>query len=269
MTLFIEMYGWQKLLTPELLVVIAAAGLLYAKAGNIEADGHGRYKTLSLPRQAACYAGLVCMYFGYGGVLSALAASSIDYYVLQLVLRYMCMAPLLIVGLPERTRAALIARLPGGRRMASGAGHGVYAAFVFYGLLSLVLAPPVYNALADIVWLGLIVHAVLLAAALLMWEAALRSYHSAVRGSAHIRFRLLVFGSVLLFPICVVMMGSGVGAYQHPQLLADGLCLPPSADSYVFAYSVGSTSVFGGLTLMAGQQLSFAAAIAVAWKSGA
>lgn len=252
-----DLYGWHTVLTPELLVVAAGVALLYAKAGNVQPNNGGIFVSLRWTRQALFYAGVVCMYFGYGGILSVLAKESIDFYVLQLCVRYMCMIPLFIAGTPKWIRKGAVSRLPGGQKFLWSEKHGMYAALVFFLTLSVMLLPVVYNTLLTMVFLRFLIHILLLASAWFMWESLFRpglNRHQREK----IRTKLMVLGSILLFPICVVMIGSDYGAYSYPKNILSELCVSPTAEGGSILFRIGSTSAFGGMLLMAAQQLSFA-----------
>ncbi len=252
----IELYGWYTVLTPELLVVAAGVALLYAKAGNVQPNSEGIFGSLGWNRQASFYVGVICMYFGYGGILSVLAKESIDYYVLQLCVRYMGMIPLFIAGTPEYIRKGLVSKLPGGQKLLWSEKFGLFAAFVFFLTLSFILLPAVYNTLMTMVFLRILVHVLLLASAWLMWEALL--HPGMIRQQREkIRTKLMVLGSILLFPVCMLMIGSDYVVYQYPQSLLANLCVSPSSEQLSLVFRIGSTSAFGGMLLMAVQQLSF------------
>lgn len=256
MFLLVELYGWHTVLTPELLIVAVGLALLYAKAGNIQPAREGVYVAIPWSRQALFYAGILCFYFGYGGFLSVLAKESIDFYVLQLCVRYLCMIPLFLAGLPTWIRNGLVSRLPGGRQLLQSERYGLYTGLVFFLMLSALLLPPVFNALLKMVLLRLFLHIVLLESAWIMWEAFFRAGRSRHQGND--RMKMLVLGSLLLFPICLILAGSGAGAYNHPQNI---LCIAHPIKGSVTEYGIGSTSAFGGMLLMAAQQLSFVLAI--------
>ncbi|WP_167527040.1 cytochrome c oxidase assembly protein [Paenibacillus cellulositrophicus] len=257
MFLLVELYGWHAVLTPELLVVAAGIALLYAKAGNIQPSRAGVFVAIPWNRQALFYAGLVCFYFGYGSFLSVLVKESIDFYVLQLCIRYLCMIPLFLAGLPVWIRNALLSRLPGGCRVLQNDRYGLFAELVFFLLLSVLLLPIVFNVLLKIVILRFMVHIGLLASAWLMWEHFFRAERSGRLWNN--RKKLLVLGSILLFPICMVMAGSSVMAYSHPQHI---LCISQPVGA--IQYGIVSKSAFGGMLLMVAQQLSFILAIRMA-----
>lgn len=251
----IDLYGWYAVLTPELLVVAAGVALLYSKAGNIQ-PSNGIFVPLRWTRQALFYAGVVCMYFGYGGILSVLAKESIDFYVLQLCIRYMCMIPLLIAGTPEWIRKGLVSRLPGGQKLLRSEKHGIYGALVFFLTLSVILWPPVYNTLLTMVLLRFLLHALLLSSAWFMWESLFRREWAHQQREKY-RTRLMVLGSIILFPICMVMTGSDYGAYLYPKNILTELCISPSVEWLTIMYRTDSTSIFGGILLMVTLQLSF------------
>jgi putative membrane protein len=259
MFLLVELYGWHTVMTPELLVVAAGLALLYAKAGNIQLGSDGVFVAIPWNRQALFYTGLVCFYFGYGGFLSVLAKQSIDFYMLQLCIRYLCMIPLFLAGLPVWIRNGLLSRLPGGCRVLRNDKYGLFAELVFFLLLSVLLLPIVFDALLKIVILRFIVHLGLLASAWFMWEYFFRAERSGRMGNN--RKKLLVLGSVLLFPICMVMAGSRSVEYSHPQHI---LCI--SQPIGAIQYGIVSKSAFGGMLLMTGQQLSFILAIRMTHK---
>ncbi|GIP26124.1 hypothetical protein J23TS9_12540 [Paenibacillus sp. J23TS9] len=257
MFLLVELYGWHTVMTPELLVVAAGLALLYAKAGNIQPVREGAYVAIPWSRQALFYAGILCFYFGYGGFLSVLAKESIDFYVLQLCIRYLFMIPLFLAGMPTWIRNGLVSRLPGGRQLLRNERHGLYTGLVFFLMLSALLLPPVFNALLKMVLLRLFVHMVLLASAWTMWEDFFRAGRS--RRQRNDRMKMLALGSILLFPICLILAGSGAGAYDHPQNI---LCIAHPVTGRVIEYDgIRSSSAFGGMLLMAAQQLSFVLAI--------
>lgn len=252
-----ELYGWHAVLTPELLVVAAGIALFYAKAGNVQPNQTGVFVSLRWTRQTAFYTGVVCMYFGYGGILSVLAKQSIDLYVLQLCVRYMCMIPLFIAGTPERMRTGLMARLPGGQKIVRSEKYGMYAALVFFVTLSVILLPAMHNTLSTMVLLRFPVHMLLLASAWFMWESL---FHPELIRQQREKFRtqLMVLGSIILFPVCMVMTGSDYMAFAYSHNLVTALCVSPEAERLSIAYGVGSTSAFGGMLLMAVQLLSLA-----------
>ncbi|MEC0239834.1 cytochrome c oxidase assembly protein [Paenibacillus dokdonensis] len=259
MFLLVELYGWHTVMTPELLVVAAGLALLYAKAGNIQPSREGVYTVIPWSRQALFYAGILCFYFGYGGFLSVLAKESIDFYVLQLCIRYLCMIPLFLAGMPVWIRDGLLSKLPGESRVMRNDRYGLFAELVFFLLLSVLLLPIVFNALLKIVILRFMVHIILLASAWLMWEYFFRAEHSRRLGKN--RKILLVLGSILLFPICLVMAGSDAVAYSYPQHI---LCISQPVGA--IQYGIVSKSAFGGMMLMAAQQLSFILAILMSRK---
>src|SRR5690606_24988004 len=112
-------------------------------------------------RQAMFYTGAICMYFGYGGILSVLAKESIDFYVVQLCIRYMCMVPLLIAGTPDYIRKGLVSKLPEGQKLLWSEKFGLFAALVFLLSLSVMLLPAVYNKLLSMVLLRFLIHSLL------------------------------------------------------------------------------------------------------------
>lgn len=265
MQLLLQAHGWGKLLTPELLVVAAGAALLYAKAGNLARTGPDEARPLPRSRQVAFYSGLLVFYLAYGGIFSLLAREAIDYYVLQMGLRYFLMVPLLITGLDRDLRIAMIQKLPLGKRWLKAWQHGPGAAIVCFALISLMLFSPVHNLLVELAWLRLLCQMLLLLAAWLMWEGVLlRPAHS--KHQAQAALTLSVLGCVMLFPICVTLLLSDPGAYQHAHLLNAERCAPPDVHVQLLQYWTGSTSNFGGLLLMGIQQLAFC--VVVLAKSG-
>ncbi|MBD2847395.1 cytochrome c oxidase assembly protein [Paenibacillus sp. IB182496] len=265
---------WHELLTPELLVVGGVLALLYAQVGNGYSDAQGGFVRLPRSRQACFYTGLLLLYASYGSVLAALADEAIDVYVLQVCLRYLAMVPLLLTGLPDRWRAGLLARLPGLRSGDPGDRAGLLATLVLFAGLAASLVPDLYNFLAVMVPLRLLLHAVLLLSSCVMWAYLLRRVPAAADSAAaagapvgarrgrHQLYKLLALGSAVLFPACLLMMSSGYAAYQHPLHLADaGVCLAPGFEAPQLAYRAGSTSTYGGLVLLVMQQLAFAVAI--------
>ncbi|MFB9274421.1 cytochrome c oxidase assembly protein [Cohnella cellulosilytica] len=243
-----------------MLVVVAVAALLYAKAGNGERRGDHE-AVLSPARQASFYAGLLCLYFGYGGVLSALARQSIDTYVLQLCLRYLAMVPLMIAGLPQWIRQSLLRRISGGVRLIRNGQEGTLAALLFFLSLSVLLWPKAYQMMNEWELLRFPLQGILLGSSWFMWEAMLRPC-AARKQRLKIRTRLSILGSVVLFPVCVAMTGSQYGITTFRPISMSELCGAPQTGVLTTASTVASISMLGGILLMGALQLSLALAAA-------
>ncbi|QTH45478.1 cytochrome c oxidase assembly protein [Cohnella sp. LGH] len=256
----VDTYGWHALLTPELLVVALAAALLYAKAGHFEKYGNGEQVILRSRKQAAFYAGILCMYLGYGGVLSALARQSIDVYVLQLCIRYMCMVPLLIAGMPEWVRNGFLRKLPGGKKLLAFGGPNIPALLVFVAMLTLLMWPQSYQDLNRVELLRFPLHLVLLYSGWFMWEGVLRP-RTSWRQRGNCAARIFVIGGVMLLPLCVSMNGAHYTISSFRGASETQLCGAPQVDWITTPYLVGSTSVLGGILLMGALQLSLAIAV--------
>jgi len=54
----------------------------------------------------------------------------------------------------------------------------------------------------------------------------------------------------------MTMLGSDYGVYHELLNTLSELCISPSVKELAIVYQIGSTSTFGGLLLMAAQQLS-------------
>lgn len=252
----IDLYGWYDMLTPELIVVAISIVLLYSKAGNIQPI-NGTFVPISWTRQALFYTGVICMYFGYGGILSLLAKESVDVYVLQLCIRYMCMIPLLISGIPTWIRKGIISRLPGGQKFLESKNLGMYAALFFLLSLSVILLPSVHHTLLTMVFIRILVHLLLFVSAWFMWESFFLPELNRYQREKY-RIKLMVLGSALLFPICLMMIGTDYTIFPYSQRLLIGLCVPPSANWLSIVNPISSTSIFGGIFLMATLQISIA-----------
>lgn len=264
---WVARYGWNALLTPELIVVVSVMALLYANAGNEQPDDAGGYTKLHWKRQAAFYAGLFVMYFSYGSFLSALSNESIDYYVFQLCLRYMVMLPLLIIGTPDWIRDRFIDRFLGGLNFFHQKQLGFYAMCILFVVISIMLYPSIYNELATMTLLRFGLHLLLLICSWMMWESIIRGSGMETK-PMKTGFAMIALGSVLLFPICIVMMISEAGVYHIPQVVDTSYCVPTDVDVRQFDFWVHSSSRFGGFVLMAAQQASFALVYSFADKLG-
>ena len=253
---YILFHGWHKLLTPELAIVAAVAALLYAKALNAETRPDGTIAPLPVRKQVSFYVGLFAVYLGFGSPLSVMGREAIDFYVIQLCIRYLVMVPLLISGMPGWLRRQLLPVRWMRSLIANPGKTAMIAAPLFFVILSCMLYPAIYNAIASMLLVRLTVHMLLSACAWVMWESLLRLPRPEP-GAADNRFKYLVIGSLMLLPICFLLMTSESAAYVYPQSLALEWCLPPVEDTRDNIYMMHSSSYVGGLLLLATQQLSF------------
>lgn len=253
---YISFYGWHKLLTPELAIIAAVTALLYAKALHAETRPDGTVAPLPVRKQTLFYLGLVAVYLGYGSPLTVMGREAIDFYVIQLCIRYLVMVPLLVSGMPGWLRRRMLPEQWMRKLIANPGKTAMIAAPLFFFILSCILYPAIHNAFASMILTRLAVHALLLACAWTMWESLLRLPRPQP-GEADNRFKYLVIGSLMLLPICFLLMTSESAAYIYPQSLALELCLPPVEDTRDNIYMMHSSSYVGGLLLLATQQLSF------------
>ena len=162
-----EWLDWSVHLDVVLICVLLEGGYLYmvTQLRKSQPDA-GRVKT----SQVVLFTlGVLTIYIAVGSPVHDLAENYLaTAHMLQHVLLTLVAAPLLLAGVPGWVWQAML-RLPGVMRVAKPLTHPVFAFALFNSALLLIHLPPTIDLQLRVHFFHLLMHAVLLGTALLMW----------------------------------------------------------------------------------------------------